>query len=70
MSLAAQGYIITAIGGDPTNGLLLVGTRVKGDTMPRPTDYVDYQGLQGSLPQISSPFHAIYLGAVLTPKSG
>ena len=34
--LAQQGYIITAVGGDTTNGFLLVGTRVQGDTMPRP----------------------------------
>ncbi len=34
--LAQQGYIITAVGGDITNGFLLVGTRVQGDTMPRP----------------------------------
>ena len=36
MSLGAGGYIITALGGDITNGFLLVGTRVQGDTMPRP----------------------------------
>ncbi len=36
MSLGAGGYIITALGGNPTNGFLLVGTRVQGDTMPRP----------------------------------
>jgi len=35
-SLAAAGYIITALGGDPSNGFLLVGTRVKGDTLARP----------------------------------
>lgn len=35
-SLAAAGYIITAFGGDVTNGILLVGTRVKGDSLPRP----------------------------------
>jgi len=35
-SLGAGGYIITALGGNPTNGFLLVGTRVQGDTMPRP----------------------------------
>ncbi|MGB8540586.1 MAG: hypothetical protein WCD49_03015 [Candidatus Acidiferrales bacterium] len=34
-SLAASGYIVTALGGDPTNGYILVGTRVQGDTMPR-----------------------------------
>ncbi|MHB1935711.1 MAG: immunoglobulin domain-containing protein [Acidobacteriaceae bacterium] len=35
-NLASQGYIITAFGGDPTNGFLLVGTKVQGDTIPRP----------------------------------
>lgn len=36
-SLAAEGYIITATGGaDPAGGIILVGTRVAGDTMPRP----------------------------------
>jgi hypothetical protein len=34
-TLASQGYIITAIGGDATNGIVLVGTRVQGDTLPR-----------------------------------
>ena len=35
-SLAGQGYIITACGGDSVNGFVLVGTKVPGDTMPRP----------------------------------
>ncbi len=35
-ALAQQGYIITAVGGDTSNGFILVGTRVQGDTMPRP----------------------------------
>jgi hypothetical protein len=35
-SLAAEGYIITALGGNPTNGFLIVGTRVQGDTLARP----------------------------------
>lgn len=34
--LAQQGFIITALGGNSTDGFLLVGTRVQGDTMPRP----------------------------------
>jgi hypothetical protein len=34
-SLAASGYFITAVGGDATDGFLLVGTRVKGVTAPR-----------------------------------
>ncbi|MFN7957379.1 MAG: immunoglobulin domain-containing protein [Holophagaceae bacterium] len=35
-SLASEGYIITAAGGNNTDGFLLVGTRVQGDSMPRP----------------------------------
>lgn len=37
-NLAAAGFIITAIGGNGTNGLVLVGTRVHGDSVagPRP----------------------------------
>jgi hypothetical protein len=35
-SLAAQGYTLTAMGGDDADGLVLVGTRVKGDTLARP----------------------------------
>jgi hypothetical protein len=33
--LAARGYIITAFGGNATDGFLLVGTRVQGDSVPR-----------------------------------
>ncbi|MBW4026961.1 MAG: immunoglobulin domain-containing protein [Acidobacteria bacterium] len=33
--LASQGYILTAFGGDITHGFLLIGTKVKGDTLPR-----------------------------------
>jgi hypothetical protein len=34
--LSAEGYIITALGGTAADGLLLVGTKVHGDTLPRP----------------------------------
>lgn len=33
--LAAAGYIVSAFGGNDTNGYLLVGTGVKGDSLPR-----------------------------------
>jgi hypothetical protein len=33
--MAQQGYIITALGGNDTDGFLLVGTRVQGQTTPR-----------------------------------
>jgi hypothetical protein len=35
-SLAQAGYIITAAGGNYADGIVLVGTRVKGDSMARP----------------------------------
>lgn len=39
--LAAEGYIITAIGlAEGTGDILLVGTRVQGDSMPRPFEAV------------------------------
>jgi hypothetical protein len=62
-SLAAQGYIVTAMGGDPTDGLLLVGTRVQGDAMARPSDYADYLGLHGSLPSGIQPLSHVIFGA-------
>lgn len=35
-ALSDAGYVITAFGKDGTGGYLLVGTRVRGDTIPRP----------------------------------
>ncbi|HME10778.1 MAG TPA: hypothetical protein VKG25_27225 [Bryobacteraceae bacterium] len=43
-NLAAEGYIITAIGGNFTDGFLLVGTRVKGDSLARPLIIISLQG--------------------------
>jgi len=36
-NLGAQGYIITAFGGNDANSYILVGTKVQGNTTPRPT---------------------------------
>ena len=55
-NLANQGYIITAMGGDPTNGLVLIGTRVQGDNLPRPL-VVFLQS--GTLGQISKDLQAV-----------
>jgi hypothetical protein len=41
-NLASNGYILTAIGGESTDGLLLVGTRVKGNTTPRPLRFQSF----------------------------
>lgn len=35
-ALAGEGYILTAFGGDVTDGFVLVGTKVHGDTISRP----------------------------------
>jgi hypothetical protein len=32
--LASSGYVITAVGGNPTNGFLVVGTKEHGSTTP------------------------------------
>lgn len=47
--LANEGYILTAFGGDTTNGFLLVGTKVHGDTLPRSVLMFDQS--TGSFPQ-------------------
>ncbi len=58
-SLAAQGYIITALGGDDANGLILVGTRVKGDTLPRPILIASGEQRAETLQQIQQQGYAI-----------
>ena len=39
-TLANQGYFIGAVGGNDTDGYLIVGMRVQGDTMPRPVTLI------------------------------
>jgi hypothetical protein len=36
ITLASDGYIISAFGGNDTDGYVLIGMREKGDTLPRP----------------------------------
>ena len=55
-SFAAQGYIITAFGGNTIDGFLLVGTRVQGDSLPRSIRTVP-QGQQTA--QLWQPGYAI-----------
>jgi len=54
--LAGQGYIITAMGGNAQNGLVIIGTRVQGDTLPRPIVVSTESGNQG---QASNALQAI-----------
>jgi hypothetical protein len=37
-SLAGEGYIISAFGGNDTDGYILIGMRVQGDRLPRPIE--------------------------------
>jgi hypothetical protein len=48
-SLAQQGYIITAVGTADANQVLLVGTKVHGDTLPRNLSYTNQQGNGGTV---------------------
>lgn len=48
LSLAQQGYIITAVGTADANQVLLVGTKVHGDTLPRNLAYSSFQGGGGT----------------------
>lgn len=46
--LAQEGYIITAVGTADNNQVLLVGTKVHGDSLPRNLSYVAPQGNGGT----------------------
>lgn len=59
-TLAADGYFISAFGGNDTDGYMLIGMRVQGDTMARPI-YVTTENPSGSssantLPQQNPPY--------------
>ena len=58
-NLAAEGYIITALGGNFTNGFLLVGTRVQGDTLPRPFLLISLQSGSPTLGQAEQEGYAL-----------
>jgi hypothetical protein len=62
-NLAAQGYIITAIGGDPQSQIMLIGTKVQGDTLPRSLLTV-FPFAGGDLSQLQSQGYAV-VGLVL-----
>ncbi len=65
-ALAAQGYIITATGrADDGGDVLLVGTRVQGDTMPRP--FMTAQG--ASLETMMQQGYAV-TGVILAAGAG
>lgn len=54
--LAQNGYLITAMGGNPADGVVLVGTKVNGDTLSRPFQYSTTAGTQG---QVQGDTHSL-----------
>lgn len=67
INLAQSGYIITALGGNGTNGFVLVGTRVQGNTNPRPVLIGMVGSQQGQ--QVLSQGYAI-VGYILQNSGG
>jgi hypothetical protein len=65
LNLAQQGYIITAVGTADANQMLLVGTKVHGDTLPRNLSYTSFQGSGGT-----SPSGQIVVGYVFGNDAG
>jgi hypothetical protein len=52
MILAGEGYFISAFGGNDTDGYLLIGMRVQGDSLPRPIS-------DGPTPADSAPWTVV-----------
>jgi hypothetical protein len=65
LGLAQGGYIVTAVGTADANQVLLVGTKVHGDTLPRNLSYSTVEGIGGT----SSPGQ-IVVGNVLGNDAG
>ena len=62
LAMANQGYIISAFGGNDTNGYALVGMRVDGDTMARPILYsVNGASAQLNNPSVTTPVTELVL---------
>jgi hypothetical protein len=62
ITLANYGYFISAVGGNDTDGYILVGMRVKGDSLPRP---IGVNGVAGTATPTSQPYATLviwYLG--------
>ncbi len=65
-AMAAQGYFLTAFGGNDTNGYALVGMRVQGDTMPRPLLY----SVNGTVTPANNQDSAYFTTLVYLDESG
>lgn len=78
-TLAADGYFISAFGGNDTDGYMLIGMRVRGDTMPRPiygTTYNPSGSISANTPPQQNPPYATevvaggFFGSFTTASSG
>lgn len=57
ITLAGEGYVISAFGGNETDGYLLVGTRVKGDSLPRQICVFQHWATLSSTPCLDNGFY-------------
>lgn len=57
ISMANQGYFISAFGGNDTYGWIMIGERVQGDTLARP---ITYNGTPNSATPDSSYFTCVF----------
>jgi hypothetical protein len=64
-TLANEGYFISAFGGNDSDGYMLIGMRVKGDTLPRPT--AGYTGAPSTVETV--PFTTVVWFSEPSPSS-
>ncbi|MGA7242603.1 MAG: hypothetical protein WBX19_05450, partial [Terracidiphilus sp.] len=65
VTLAGEGYFISAFGGNDADGYMLIGMRVQGDTLPRPTN-----GYTGAPPTSETvPFSTVVWFSEPSPSS-
>jgi hypothetical protein len=64
ITLANNGYFISAVGGNDLDGYVLVGMRVKGDNLPRP---IGANGVAGMAAPTSQPYSTLVIWYLGTP---
>ena len=57
-TLANEGYFISSAGGNDADGYILVGMRVKGDSLPRP---ISVNGVSGTAKPTSQPYATLVI---------
>lgn len=63
-TLAANGYFISAFGGNDTDGYMLIGMRVQGDSLARPISVTGTSGINSfsNIPSQKPPYPTVVIG--------